>query len=262
MLSINYCGKEILNLQTVNNTVEDVKRGIYNKLGIPSEDYYLLSNGKHVNNDTLVQQYAIHIIPRLVGGKGGFGSMLRAIGAQIEKTTNREACRDLSGRRLRDINEEKRLKTWIAQQVEREKEAEDRRQRKLERLCRTPKHEFKDEVYEKERSALPEKVEDALSQGLKASTSSSGKRKNDDKTKKNKKAKLWMGSDEELSSSEETDSEGENKAKAEASSEIKDSSPETNEDLINPDVNKNDPKEVIIGFNLIIVQIVKVKYIK
>lgn len=38
----------------------------------------------------------------------GFGSMLRAIGAQIEKTTNREACRDLSGRRLRDINEEKR----------------------------------------------------------------------------------------------------------------------------------------------------------
>jgi hypothetical protein len=38
----------------------------------------------------------------------GFGSMLRATGAQIEKATNREACRDLSGRRLRDINEEKR----------------------------------------------------------------------------------------------------------------------------------------------------------
>ena len=37
----------------------------------------------------------------------GFGSMLRAIGAQIEKTTNREACRDLSGRRMRDVNNEK-----------------------------------------------------------------------------------------------------------------------------------------------------------
>lgn len=34
--------------------------------------------------------------------------MLRSIGAQIEKTTNREACRDLSGRRMRDINNEKR----------------------------------------------------------------------------------------------------------------------------------------------------------
>jgi len=38
----------------------------------------------------------------------GFGSMLRSIGAQIEKTTNREACRDLSGRRMRDINNEKK----------------------------------------------------------------------------------------------------------------------------------------------------------
>ena len=41
----------------------------------------------------------------LPGGKGGFGSMLRALGNQIQKTTNKEACRDLSGRRLRDINE-------------------------------------------------------------------------------------------------------------------------------------------------------------
>ena len=56
---------------------------------------------------------------RLRGGKGGFGSMLRAIGAQIEKTTNKEACRDLSGRRLRDINEEKRLKDWLAKQAQR-----------------------------------------------------------------------------------------------------------------------------------------------
>ena len=38
----------------------------------------------------------------------GFGAMLRMIGAQIEKTTNREACRDLSGRRMRDVNNEKK----------------------------------------------------------------------------------------------------------------------------------------------------------
>ena len=49
-----------------------------------------------------------HAVLCLPGGKGGFGSMLRAIGAQIEKTTNREACRDLSGRRMRDINDEKK----------------------------------------------------------------------------------------------------------------------------------------------------------
>ena len=33
--------------------------------------------------------------------------MLRAIGAQIEATTNNDACRDLSGKRLRDVKCEK-----------------------------------------------------------------------------------------------------------------------------------------------------------
>ena len=37
----------------------------------------------------------------------GFGSMLRALGAQINRTTNKEACRDLSGRRMRDVNAQK-----------------------------------------------------------------------------------------------------------------------------------------------------------
>lgn len=155
-------------------------------------DYYILQNGKHLQNEPISDDCPLHIVPKLLGGKGGFGSMLRAIGAQIEKTTNREACRDLSGRRLRDINEEKRLKTWIEQQVEREKEAKDRKQKKLERLVQIPKHVFKDESYEKERSALPENVENALEQGLKASTSMGCKRSHGEDTKKQKKKpKLW-----------------------------------------------------------------------
>ena len=43
----------------------------------------------------------------------GFGSMLRALGVQIEKTTDREACRDLSGRRVRDINNEKKYNEFF-----------------------------------------------------------------------------------------------------------------------------------------------------
>jgi hypothetical protein len=73
------------------------------------QDFYLLHNGKKLDfSSTVPAGEIVHVLPRIPGGKGGFGSMLRAIGAQIEKTTNREACRDLSGRRLRDINEEKR----------------------------------------------------------------------------------------------------------------------------------------------------------
>lgn len=73
-----------------------------------SDSYYLISNGKIVRDFAVLTNGVIELVPTLPGGKGGFGSMLRAIGAQIEKTTNREACRDLSGRRLRDINEEQR----------------------------------------------------------------------------------------------------------------------------------------------------------
>lgn len=120
--------------------------------------------------------------------------MLRAIGAQIEKTTNREACRDLSGRRLRDINEEKRLKTWIAQQAEREKEAADRKTKKLEKLCEQPKYEFKDEAYDKERSDLVEKVEESVLQGLQVADKvvAGEKRKAPTETGvQKKKLKLW-----------------------------------------------------------------------
>ena len=44
--------------------------------------------------------------------------MLRALGNQIQKTTNHEAMRDLSGRRMRDINEEKRLKDYVSKKAE------------------------------------------------------------------------------------------------------------------------------------------------
>ncbi|GCB81503.1 hypothetical protein scyTo_0023292, partial [Scyliorhinus torazame] len=75
---------------------------------LPIADVYLKYNGKLLDEDGELQHGGIYSLEqRLVGGKGGFGSMLRALGAQIEKTTNREACRDLSGRRLRDVNHEK-----------------------------------------------------------------------------------------------------------------------------------------------------------
>lgn len=60
-------------------------------------------SGKEINIPGLVSDVYLHFFLVL-----GFGSMLRAIGAQIEKTTSREACRDLSGRRMRDVNNEKK----------------------------------------------------------------------------------------------------------------------------------------------------------
>lgn len=130
--------------------------------------------------------------------------MLRAIGAQIEKTTNREACRDLSGRRLRDINEEKRLKAWIEKRAKRDKEAVERKQKKLEKLCAEPRHEFKDQRYDQERAELTEKVGDAVEEGFKAAGTSGIKRKQEENNKPNKRKTML---DLEIDSDEFEDSD-------------------------------------------------------
>lgn len=98
----------------VKSVVLDQGSSIADLLGLVStpieeSEYYVLHNGsvKH-SDDEVHSNETFDLCCRLRGGKGGFGSMLRAIGAQIEKTTNREACRDLSGRRLRAINDERR----------------------------------------------------------------------------------------------------------------------------------------------------------
>lgn len=137
--------------------------------------------------------------------------MLRAIGAQIEKTTNREACRDLSGRRLRDINEEKRLKAWIVRQAKREEEAAERKKKKLEKLCAVPRHEFKDQRYDRERAELTERVGDAVEEGFNVAAILSKKRKlEEDVGPKSNKRKTMLDLDidsDELETSDDSDSE-------------------------------------------------------
>ncbi|XP_047540142.1 replication stress response regulator SDE2 [Vanessa atalanta] len=189
------------NIQSTD--VSDLKSIISSQYGVHSDDLFVVINGKKAIDESslLNSNNVVRIFTRLVGGKGGFGSMLRAIGAQIEKTTNREACRDLSGRRLRDINEEKRLRKWLEGQDEREREAVERKQKKLERLIAEPKIKVNlNPEYEKEREELPERVSAAVDAGWQAAGSSKEgtKRKIEDNQSKNKKKpKLWI--DAELS---------------------------------------------------------------
>lgn len=114
-----------------------------------------------------------------------------------------------------------RLKTWISQQADREKQQKDQKRKKLEKMLETPKHEFKDESYYKEREELSEKVEDAVICGMKNAQSSNlglNKRKNAEESGelKSKKTKLWIDDDldeVELSSSDEDSDENEEKDK-------------------------------------------------
>ncbi|XP_058444379.1 splicing regulator SDE2 [Malaya genurostris] len=211
---------------------------IESETGLSSSEYYLTQNGKRISlsesasaSNSIRLNIPIRLHHRLPGGKGGFGSMLRAIGAQIEKTTNREACRDLSGRRLRDINEEKRLKAYLDKQKEAEPDEAAKLQRKIDKLLAKPKHEFHDEDYNRTRSDLTQNVDEAVQEGFrkaiqaeKAATEAGVKRKADagqksKGMKKKAKGTLWLGTDDFGSSSDsESDSDSSRSDSASGSS--------------------------------------------
>ncbi|NXH16405.1 SDE2 regulator, partial [Bucco capensis] len=188
------------------------------ELNIPEESLYVKCNGRLVSDGDVLQNGAVYSLePRLCGGKGGFGSMLRALGAQIEKTTNREACRDLSGRRLRDVNHEKAMAEWVKQQAEREAEKEQRRLERLQRKLAEPKHFFTNPDYQQQCHEMAERLEDSVLKGLQASSSKivspesskslkrpgeSGK----NGTKAQKRKCFWLGL-EGLDDAESSDSE-------------------------------------------------------
>lgn len=82
--------------------------------GLCSDDFWLSCNGVPLTTAVL-DDAASRMDPvlfvraqlRLNGGKGGFGSMLRSMGGKMasKQTTNFQACRDLTGRRLRSTTQ-------------------------------------------------------------------------------------------------------------------------------------------------------------
>ncbi|KAL2629855.1 hypothetical protein R1flu_014541 [Riccia fluitans] len=123
---------------------EVVKAELAAREGIPEAWQRLVSGTQEVAAGGGLVADATGVFPsctlllRLKGGKGGFGSLLRgaATKAGQKKTSNFDACRDMSGRRLRHVNAEKKLKEWKAEAKEREleKTAEEylRKRKKVE----------------------------------------------------------------------------------------------------------------------------------
>merc|ERR1712232_740969 len=81
---------------------------------IPQDHQRIVFNGKQIHrnteevilNDKIPSFVDIRL--RIVGGKGGFGSLLRGgqPATQKKKNTNYGACRDLNGRRIRHVKQE------------------------------------------------------------------------------------------------------------------------------------------------------------
>ena len=74
---------------------------------------------------------------RLLGGKGGFGALLRGAG-RAAATDNFDAYRDLSGRRVRHINADERLREWAQQSKEMQRQlAELKRLKEEEKVSKS-----------------------------------------------------------------------------------------------------------------------------
>mmetsp|Transcript_21025 Transcript_21025/g.25243 ORF Transcript_21025/g.25243 Transcript_21025/m.25243 type:complete len:158 (+) Transcript_21025:125-598(+) len=81
---------------------------------VPSACQRIICGTKDIGEDGILSADASGNFPscsvllRLRGGKGGFGSLLRGSAKSGKHVENNDACRDLSGRRLRHVNAEKK----------------------------------------------------------------------------------------------------------------------------------------------------------
>ncbi|KAJ7007829.1 replication stress response regulator SDE2-like [Populus alba x Populus x berolinensis] len=123
---------KVLNFKTPSScTAQAIKQQIFQVTQIPIHYQRLMCRGFQLNDDSIITtpESTVYLLLRLLGGKGGFGSLLRgaATKAGQKKTNNFDACRDMSGRRLRHVNAEKRLEEWKAEEEDRrlEKMAEE-----------------------------------------------------------------------------------------------------------------------------------------
>ena len=155
----------------------EIKQLISSISGIPSTQHHIVQSCRNLNDnqqfpiDSLSNLSPFHLILNINGGKGGFGSLLRGgpAGVVTKKTTNFNACRDLNGRRIRHVNQEKRMAE--ASTKTKEKKKKDAPKKKTE-------INFNEEKYNDELVVLTTSVSNAMEEGIQNFDFKLGKRKN------------------------------------------------------------------------------------
>ena len=110
ILCTNQWNMRSFTIDFANQTPTQLLEQIAVKQNIPSSALRLTQDG-HTESIEVTPQAVIRVDLKnpLQGGKGGFGSLLRSMKPKTKGDQNFEACRDLSGRRLRTVQQERVL---------------------------------------------------------------------------------------------------------------------------------------------------------
>lgn len=169
-----------------------------------------------------------------------------------QKTTNFEACRDLTGRRLKTVNEAKKLTDYLEKEPERQKIKEQKLREKIEKGLKVPepkKHRFDDPKYFEQTTEMGEDVSTAVLKVLKKSKSSSSSSTDTAVVLKRASSSLGIWDDE--ISTDEDEGDGGNQEETDGSESEKSSnsnrgtgSPPTEDSVVAGEPPSPDEKEV------------------
>lgn len=104
-------------------SVNEVKQIVQQHTAIPEHEQRLQHGRSHLHSNSVLSLsssfpllLSCHL--SLCGGKGGFGSLLRAATTKVgaKKTSNFSSSRDLNGRRLRHVETEEKIAQWNAEE--------------------------------------------------------------------------------------------------------------------------------------------------
>ncbi|KFH48714.1 Telomere maintenance protein-like protein [Hapsidospora chrysogenum ATCC 11550] len=132
-----------------STTITDLRQRIHQRVpGASSRLILTTISNKQLpeSSDTPLSDYlattrddflSLRLAVPLCGGKGGFGSQLRAAGGRMSSKKKKEdhgSSRNLDGRRLRTVNEAKALAEYLAIKPEMDKKEKEKRRQRWEQV--------------------------------------------------------------------------------------------------------------------------------
>jgi len=162
---VRFPSQQTLAISADLSSVLSLKKQIEAERGIPIRCQHL-TVGKHtLSDEELVPSELLSLSTRVLGGKGGFGALLRGQvmrpgQKKIEDDTS--SCRDLNGRRLRHVENEKKIREWREKQAERDLQAQLEKEAKKKRKAPEPVVEIEPPPEPTD----PEEMAKAIARGL------------------------------------------------------------------------------------------------